>query len=252
MFESFKKSWAQRSKERAVRRAQHDAARAASQAQTQYQQSLTRWNAEVEHAASALSLASSLHPGESSSGLMVGADESVIGWVNGASLIEIRTSGGHYEGGSSGFSIPVGSIGGRSVRYRVGRSSGHYEAGTPSPQAVDVGTFYVTDRRLVFVGRKGTRECQLSKTVSLDRSRAGEIIIGVSNRQKNTEVAYGKQHDDVMSFWLDAALARFHGKGDEFLENLRKALADVQSEKPVAPSVIVPPASASGSVVADT
>jgi len=242
VFDSIKTSWAQLSKNRAAKREQRSAQRAASQEQAEYQQALNRWNIEVEHAASAVALVSSLQPGETSSGLMVGADESVIGWISGASLIEIRSSGGHYEGGSSGFSIPVGSVGGRSVRYRVGRSSGHYVAGTPSPQAVDVGTFYVTDRRLVFVGRKGTRECLLSKTVSMDRSRAGEIIIGVSNRQKNTEVAYGKQHDDVMSFWLDTALARFHGKGDEFLENLRHALADVQSEKPIEPKPILPPA----------
>jgi hypothetical protein len=174
---------------------------------------------------------------------MAAEDETIIGWVTGASLIEMRSSGGHYVGGSSGISVPIGSIGGRSVRYRVGRSSGHYEAGTPSPQAGDVGNFYVTDHRLVFVGRKGTRECRLDKTVSMDRSRPGEIIIGVSNRQKNTEVAYGKHLDDTMSFWLDIALARFHGQGDEFAASLQKAYDDVLAAKPSeTPSLTTSPA----------
>lgn len=106
MFDAIKKLWALHSKNRATKREQRSAQRAASQAQAQYQQSLNRWNIEVEHAASAVALVSSLQPGETSSGLMVGADESVIGWISGASLIEIRSSGGHYEGGSSGFQSP--------------------------------------------------------------------------------------------------------------------------------------------------
>lgn len=232
MFETLKQRWTDSQQQRLDKKAKRLSDQAAREAATEYQNALKRWQGEVEQAAGALALVKSLTPGSTTSGLMVNQDESVIGWINNTSLIEIRSTGGHYVGGSTGVSLPVGSIGGHSVRYRVGRTSGHYEAGTPSPQAVDTGTFYVTDRRLVFSGRKGTRECLLSKTVNMDRSRPGEIIIGVSNRQKNTEVAYGKQHDDVMTFWIDVALARFHGKGDEFVANLQRALDDVQAEKP--------------------
>jgi hypothetical protein len=96
---------------------------------------------------------------------MLTAGEAVFYKVTGCSLVEDRAGKGHYEGRSQGVSIPVGSIGGRSVRYRAGASKGHYVQGKPVSTAVDTGTVYITSRRVIFAGSRQTRECAFTKLV---------------------------------------------------------------------------------------
>lgn len=93
---------------------------------------------------------------------------------------EPRRNAGHYEGKSSGISIPVASIGGRSVRYRVGASRGHYVQGAPVPTPVDTGTVYITNKRVIsqcpwFSPRSGTR-------LALGRAFRCELAAGRSSR----------------------------------------------------------------------
>ena len=87
---------------------------------------------------------------------------------------------------------PIATIGGRPVRYRVGASKGHFVQGTPSPTAIDTGTTYVTDQRVVFRGGKQTRECAFAKLVGYDHTDDGSTVLSVSNRQTPTVIHYGR------------------------------------------------------------
>jgi hypothetical protein len=90
----------------------------------------------------------------------VGADElilkpreAVFYKVTGAALVEEGRGAGQWKSHSHGFSIPVGSVHGRSIRYRVGQTRGHLVQGAPASTAIDRGTVYITNQRLVFQGR---------------------------------------------------------------------------------------------------
>ena len=69
-------------------------------------------------------------------GLMIHRGEGCCGILEHCLLIEERREAGHYAGGSTGVSIPIGSLAGRSVRYRVGANRGHYVQGALSPTAI--------------------------------------------------------------------------------------------------------------------
>jgi hypothetical protein len=107
---------------------------------------------------------------------MLGRDEDVFMIVDGASLIEDCRGAGHWEGRSSEFSVPVASIGGRSIRYHVGQSDGHYMQGVPVPTAVDKGKAFITDQRVAFLGHqlgtKQARECAFAKLLGVEQERA--------------------------------------------------------------------------------
>jgi hypothetical protein len=125
-------------------------------AEAAYQEALARWQAQRDGYAELLELAKTFN-GVGSDEIMLGSDEALFYKVTGASLIEERRGAGHYEGRSSGFSVPVGSIGGRTVRYHVGSSRGHFVQGTPAPTAIDTGTAFITNKRVIFEGAHQTR-----------------------------------------------------------------------------------------------
>jgi hypothetical protein len=171
--------------------------------------------------------------GTASGDLMLAAGEAVFYKVTGCGLMEDRAGKGHYEGRSQGVSIPVGSIGGRSVRYRVGASKGHYVQGKPVATAVDTGTVYVTNRRVIFQGAKQTRECAFGKLIGFHHDdRAGSTTFSVSNRQKATTVHYGPGLAASFDFRLDLALAHFRATVPALVRQLEAELADIDAHRP--------------------
>jgi hypothetical protein len=92
--------------------------------------------------------------------------ESLYATLSQASLVEERAGQGHFVARNAGVSVPIGSLGGHAIRYRVGATRGHYVSAPPVPTAIDTGTVYVTDRRVVFTGSKQTRECAYAKLLS--------------------------------------------------------------------------------------
>jgi hypothetical protein len=165
--------------------------------------------------------------------LVLGPGEAVFYTVTGCSLNEDRRTKGHYQGRSSGVSIPVAGIGGRSVRYRVGTSKGHYVQGTPTPTAIDTGTVYITNKRVVFQGRRQTRECAFAKLIGIHHDdRDGSSTISVSNRQKPTIIHYGPNLSGHFDFRLDLALAHFRGNVDQFVRQIRGDLARIDAARP--------------------
>jgi Protein of unknown function (DUF2510) len=220
-------------------------ARRARKAERVYESALAKWQTEHDGYAAMLETART-YEGEASSELLLKPGEHVYFTWTGASLIEDRAGPGHWAGHSQGVSIPIGSIGGRSVRYRVGASKGHYVQGTPSPTAIDTGTIHVTDQRVVFQGGKQTRECVFAKLIAVQHSADGSTTFSVSNRQKATVLHYGPTVAPAFEFRLDLALAHYRGTVDGLVHELESELQAVDARKPVEPEppAVAPPAAA--------
>jgi hypothetical protein len=157
--------------------------------------------------------------------------------VTGASLVEDRRGRGTYSGGSHGISIPVGSMGGRTVRYRVGQTRGHYVQGEPTPTAIDSGIVFITNKRVIFQGGKQTRECPFTKLIGVEHDdEAGTSVISVSNRQRPMTIHYGPKIAGWFDFRMDLALAQFKGTVPELIQNLQAELAGIERAKPRQPA----------------
>ena len=207
----------------------------AKKAEKAYQEALTQWKAQRDGYAELLGLAQSFN-GSAAGDLMLGAGEAVFYKVTGAALIEEHQAKGHYQGKSTGVSIPVGNIGGRSVRYRVGATQGHYVQGAPTPTAVDTGTVYITNKRVIFQGAKQTRECAFAKLIGFQHSDdEGSTTFSVSNRQKATTIRYGPKLSASFDFRLDLALAHFRGTVGDLVRQLQMEVAQLDAGRPVAP-----------------
>ena len=164
-------------------------------------------------------------------GLLLKPGEVLLGQVQNVGLIEERSVGGHWQGASQGFSIPIGSIKGRSVRYRVGVNHGHYVHGEPQPTAVDHGALSITDQRIVYQGATKTAECLFTKLLGVQQS-SGSIVISVSNRQKPTVVHVGASLEDWVADRISIATSLYQGEKDQVLANLHQQLNDVVAAKP--------------------
>lgn len=212
--------------------------RRAKQAAKEYQQALDRWTALRDGYAELLRVARD-YKGSPSNEVMLGSGEAVFYKVTGAALIEDRRGQAHYQGRSSGVSIPVGSIGGHSVRYRVGASRGHYVQGAVTPAAIDTGTVYITNKRVIFQGARQTRECAFAKLIGVRHSdNEGTTTFSVSNRQKPTTIRYGPKLSGSFDFRLDLALAHFRGTVQDIVHQLQAELAQINARRPGAPAGI--------------
>jgi hypothetical protein len=205
-----------------------------------YQAKLAAWQQQRDAYAELVSL-SQTYAGEPSSQIMLKPGEAAFASMSNVALVEDRRGAGEWHGRSQGFSIPVASIHGRSIRYRVGTSRGHFVQGAPTSTAIDVGTAYITNKRFVFQGAKQTRECLYGKLVGFQHDdAAGETTFSVSNRQKSTCIHYGPSLSDWFDFRLDLAIAHYRGTVAAMTEGLEADLAALDAGMPVPPP---PPAS---------
>jgi len=208
--------------------------RRARKAAAQYQEALARWQQERDQQEAAVTLAQT-YAGEASTQLVLHPGEAVFATVTHAGLIEERKGPGQWQGRSSGLSIPVGTLGGRTVRYRIGATKGHYVQGQPHPTAVDTGTVFITNQRLVFDGRGQTRECPFSKLLSVEHAPDGSTTVWTSNRQRPVTVHYGPNLSGWVRLRVDLALAHFRHEVPALVERLRQDLATIEAEKPSPP-----------------
>lgn len=208
------------------------ARRDADRAQREFDSELASWQAQRDAVAEQLDLAEHYAGETHSNQLVLQRGEALFAFVTGASLVEDRSSGGHWEGRSSGVSVPIGSIGGRSIRYRTGGTRGHYVQGVPVPTAIDVGTFFITDKRAIFQGQKQTRECRYDKLVGVQHDPSGSTILNVSNRQKATLISYGPNLTGWVAFRLGLALAHYQDTVPTVVDQLRQELAELDRGRP--------------------
>jgi len=198
------------------------------------QRTYDTWEHDRDEAA-ALVEAARTFEGTTTNDLMLKRNERVFLIVDGASLIEDRRGAGHWEGRSSGFSVPVASIGGRSIRYHVGQSRGHYVQGAPVPTAIDHGKAFITDERVVFLGGKQTRECAFAKLLGVEHESGGVTVFSVSNRLKATVIACGSEAAGTFVFRLDLALAHYRNTLPAFISQLESDLQAVEQRQPPDP-----------------
>jgi hypothetical protein len=201
----------------------------------EYQRRLAAWQELHDSTAHALALAQGYN-GETSSALLLKAGEAVFATVSSAALIEERRGAGHYTGASSGVSVPIGSIGGHSVRYHVGATRGHYVQAPPVPTAIDHGTVFVTNQRVVFEGGRQTRECDFAKLIGFQHTDNGETVFSVSNRQKATVIHYGAALAGWFDFRLNLALAHFQGTVPTLVAQLQTQLSQLEAARPEPPA----------------
>jgi hypothetical protein len=202
-----------------------------------YSSSLAKWQEQRDAHAELLTMARE-YRGADTNEIMLAQGEALFCKVTNTALVEDRVKGGSWQGRSSGVSVPIGSLGGRSVRYRVGASRGHYVAGTPTPTAIDTGTVFVTNQRVIFQGSKQTRECQFKKLIGVQHDDAeGSTTLSVSNRQKPTTVIYGSNVAPWFDFRLELALAHFRGTVDEVIAEVQRDLEQIESQRPASPEV---------------
>jgi len=196
---------------------------------------IARWQAERDAVAELVTVARSFD-GEGSAEIMLGPGEALFCKVIAAALIEERRGAGHFQGSSQGVSIPVGKIGGQSIRYRVGANKGTFVQGAPVATAIDTGSFFITNKRVIFQGANQTRECLFSKLIGFQHDDvAGSTTFSVSNRQKPTTVLYGTSVAGVFGFRLDLALAHYRGTVDDLVSQLQADLTQLEQERPADP-----------------
>lgn len=210
--------------------------RKARQAQALYDAKMASWKATVDGYSQMIEMAKTFE-GFDDPSIMLGKGESIFYVVTGCSLVETRSVGGHFVAGSAGVSLPLGSLGGRPVRYRVGATRGHYQPGTPTPTAIDHGNFIITNQRVIFQGTSHTRECLFSKMIGVTHTdQSGESSFSVSNREKPLTVHYGQKCSAVVDFRLDLAVAHYKNSLDEIIAKLDADLETAKSLQPVAPA----------------
>jgi hypothetical protein len=203
-----------------------------------YNRLLASWQTQRDESASLLATATS-YAGEPSTEIMLKPGEAVFAKVTGASLVEERRGAGHWQGGSTGVSVPIGSIGGHAIRYHIGATRGHFVQGAPSPTAIDTGTVFVTNKRVIFQGSRQTRECSFDKLIGFQHSDDGSTTLSVSNRQKPTTIHYGPKLSGWFDFRLDLALANYRSSVPALVAQLQQELAAVDASKPIPPSATV-------------
>jgi hypothetical protein len=171
--------------------------------------------------------------GAEAEGILLAAGESVYLQVTDCALLEERRGAGTYVGHSQGVSIPVARIGGRSIRYRVGVSKGHFVQGEPLPTVIDTGTVTVTSSRIVFQGAAQTRECLFDKLLGVQHDAAtGTTTVSLSNRKTPMTVRYGPSVSETFEFRLDLALAVHRGTVDDLVAGLQADLAAIDASRP--------------------
>jgi hypothetical protein len=130
----------------------------AKKAEEQYEAALAQWQGEHDELTAVIQMATTKQSSMSTD-IILKPGEAAFGTVSNVSLVEDRRVPGHYSGVSQGVSIPIGSVGGHSVRYRVVQGSLH-------PEAVDTGNLVITNQRVLFVGGRKTVECLFAKLVN--------------------------------------------------------------------------------------
>jgi hypothetical protein len=182
--------------------------------------------------------------------------------IRGAGLFEPRRGPGHWAGRSTGVSVATGG----GTRFRIGATRGHYVQGAETPTTIDTGTVTFTDRRIVFLGARYTREWPFAKLVGIEHfSNRPWTAIQVSNRQRTSGFTYTGLRPEFVRARLEIALGLYQGKRDEILRQLGEQLAELappvrdepadlqpadQQLPPVTPAPAAPPGAPSSSPAA--
>jgi len=155
-------------------------------------QSANRAQTEAERKAELLQNLSKKLPNSGISPIPLKAGEELIYKIYQVSLIESRSNGSSYQGGSQGVSIRIA----KGLSYRVGASKGQLVKNPETMQVIDQGTATFTNKRLIFAGTKASREWSFEKMTDVGQSaEAKTIMLSVSNRQKPSGITASDSRD---------------------------------------------------------
>ena len=200
----------------------------------QAQAAFNAWNQQYEELQKALNL---LKQGGdfTNSSINLQKGEGVYIQVHNVSLLGEVKSAGHYVSGHQGVSIPIGSLGGRSIRYNVGRSKGHYVAGATHEASVDTGQLFVTNTRIVFVGNKKTTVIPIPTVVSANVA-SGTLTVSSSKLTKTLRIWIGTELEEWVSEWIKLALAINSGGPGKVIDDLTNQIVELEATKPKDPT----------------
>ncbi len=122
-----------------------------------------------------------------SSELLLRPDEEAV-WVTAAQLLH-EVVEREFRGTSGGISIPLG----HGIRYRAGEMRGRVVTLGTHWEAADSGKLTVTNRRVLYSGKRKTLDFPLNKIVSLNVFSDG-VDLGVSGKSTNTTVRVRNPH----------------------------------------------------------
>lgn len=218
----------------------HDAAHVGQVSEDHYKAALAEW-AEADAHLGALAGVARGFDGQTAAeapglALSLRKAERAYWTLTGAGLVEPRRGRGEWVGGYSGFSFRVA----KGVRYHVGGTRGHYDAGQEAPAVIDTGTATVTDQRVVFQGAKQSREWAYTKLLGYQHFDSPPwTAIQVSNRQKTSGVVCDTKTAEVFQVRLALAIAHFRGEVPAFVAQLDEQLRLHQAARPVDPGASV-------------
>jgi hypothetical protein len=199
-----------------------------------YEAALANWQGERDTHLALIDMAKEYTGEVTSREVDLESGEALFATVTSVSLIEERRSGGQGQS-ALGLTIPVGSLGGRAVRYRVGASADHQAEGTPAANAIDTGTLHVTDRRVAFTGATHSRQCPFDELRSVQVG-SGATTFLVTNGARPTTVHYGAGLDGWFGFRLELALAHHADELGTLLDHLSEQLRELDGRRPKTPT----------------
>ena len=152
-------------------------------------------------------LASDL-PSNDSGGLSLKQGEVVVHRLASVGLVEFRSNGSSYSGGSQGVSIRVM----KGLSYRVGANRGTITKNPETLQLIDEGSATFTNKRVVFAGANQSREWDFEKFLGANVTANGiTAYMPVSNRQKTSGLTWTDHSDLPPGFALAVANDYFEG-----------------------------------------
>lgn len=209
-----------------------------------YEATRAQWLEECEHVDDLLYMSThldELYEASSEAGFSVRLkhNEHVVLGLVGSGLLEPRSGGGSYQGGSSGYSIRVA----KGVRFRVGSHRGTY---VPSPEVLKVidtdGNLYMTTQRVIYTSPARNREWAFPKTVDLYHSDQvsgnagwGATFIAVTNRQKTSGFIYPISEARTIRDRLLLALAIHDGTVEVMVVGLKEQQVELRQSEPTSP-----------------
>lgn len=151
-----------------------------------------------------------------------------------AKLLEYRSGGSSYQGGSQGVSIRIA----KGLSYRVGSNRGQLVRNPEQLQVIDNGDATFTNQRVVFGGQSQTREWAFDKLVDFNAGDNGtQVMISVSNRQKVSGL-HAQSVDRVQpGVLLEVAVAYANGGKKAAVEVAKNYLEQYRALEPAKKAV---------------
>ena len=151
-----------------------------------------------------------------------------------AKLLEYRSGGSSYQGGSQGVSIRIA----KGLSYRVGSNRGQLVRNPEQLQVIDNGDATFTNQRVVFGGQSQTREWAFDKLVDFNAGDNGtQVMISVSNRQKVSGLHAQSVENVQPGVLLEVAVAYANGGKKAAVEVAKNYLEQYRALEPAKKAV---------------